>query len=390
MAELVHKHRLRKDDIDEQKRNRSRFFMGLFLVFVIIIAAIALWVYFTAHTYKGYTVLSELVLDGASYSYKNTENTLMICNNDGAKAIDGEGNVLWEVGYQMDNPELAYCENVAAIADIGGKQVYVVAENGIPHSYQVLYPIVKVTVAKQGVTAVLLDAGTDDYIQLYDIDGALRVDVNTKTKTYGFPVDIALSEDGTKFATLYLTFQGDSIVSKVTFYNVGEVGKNYQGNVVGQKIYDNEMISGVRFLGNNTVCVLQETGFSLFQMKEIPSFLSFHECKDRILDIICADDAVVVISENNDTKIRKMVYYDITGKEKASWDNVSEYETAYVANHEVILFSPQRVEIYRQNKTLKFESTFTRNLEAVLFGGANHYFLIDTGRIQVIKLSEEQ
>ena len=34
---------------------------------------------------------------------------------------------------------------------------------------EVIYPIIKHEVAKQGVTAVLLDNGTEDFIQLYDV-----------------------------------------------------------------------------------------------------------------------------------------------------------------------------------------------------------------------------
>lgn len=388
MAELVQEHKFRKDNIEEKKRSRSRKIVGLFLVLLIIIAAIILWRYFAGHTYKGYTVVSELALDGTYLSFCNTGTTLTVCNNDGAKAIDADGNILWEAGYQMDNPTLSFSKSVSAIADIGGTQVCVIAENGIPHSYQVRYPIVKLAVAKQGVTAALLDAGTEDYIQMYDINGELRVDINTKTKTDGFPIDIALSEDGTKLVTLYLTFQGDSLISKVTFYNAGEVGKNYQNNIVGQKSYEGVLVNGIHFLGSNTVCVLLENGFSLYQMKEIPTLLCTKEFKERILDIVCAEDAVVVITENSETRIRTMQYYDLSGKVKASWNNLPEYEKAYAAQNEVILFSPQWVQIYRRNKTIKFESGFDRNLEAMLFGGGKRYFLIDTGRVQTIKLSE--
>ena len=157
--------------------------------------------------------------------YKAGGEKLFVYSNDGAKALDSSGDALWEVSYQLENPDVAYCENMASVADIGGKSVYVVAENGIPYNYEVIYPIIKHEVAKQGVTAVLLDNGTEDFIQLYDINGTLRVDINTKTKIDGIPIDIALSPDGKKLVTLYVTFQGNAMICKATFYNADEVEK---------------------------------------------------------------------------------------------------------------------------------------------------------------------
>lgn len=389
MAEVTQK--LRREVIEERRRSRVRKVLLLLFAAFIIVMAVMLWNYFTAHTYSGYTVTSEFASAGNLKQYKSTGRNLILVSNDGAKAVSASGELLWEAAYQMDNPSAVFCGNVAAVGDIGGKSVHVIAENGIPSSYEVLYPIVKLAVAEQGVTAVMLDNGTEDYIQLYDIKGGLRVDIKTKTKREGFPADFALSPDGKKLVTLYLTFEGDALISKVTFYNAGEVGKNYIGNVVGQKSFDrNIFVSGVQFLNNEVICILKEDGFVLYQMKERPEFICEQNFEEKLYDMACVENGVVVVTENTQTKKKTMYRFDSSGKKTETWRELPEYETLTVTEEEIILFSPQKVIAYRNNRSEKFAAEFHRNLEAVLPAGGNRYFLIDTGRIQTIKLSENE
>lgn len=351
--------------------------------------SIILWHFYRTHVFENYKVISEVPLYSNLVGCKTGNNALLVYSNDGAKAISANGEVAWEISYQLDNPDITWCGNMAAVADIGGTEVYVIAENGIPYSYEVIYPIIKHEVAKQGVTAVLLDNGTEDFIQLYDINGTLRVDINTQTKTDGIPVDIALSEDGKKLVTLYVTFQGDSMICKVTFYNAGEVGKNYISNMVGQKIYEeNRLAYDIGFLNEDTLYILLEDGFALYRMTEVPELICEVVPKDvMIVDLVCVENGIYAITENV-TKQRTLTFYNDKGNVTRSWSTIPEYETLVGTEQELIFFSPQKLTIYRANGLLKFEKAFTQSINAVFSAGNNRYFLLDVEKIQTIKLSD--
>lgn len=359
------------------------------LVLAVIIGGIGWMQYMRTREFKGYEIQSEVTLYSNLLGYMAGNQKLFLYSNDGAKALNNSGEAVWEISYQLDNPALVYCENVAAVADIGGNSVYVVAENGIPYNYQVIYPIVKHEVAKQGVTAVLLDNGLEDFIQLYDINGTLRVDINTKTKTDGIPIDIALSSDGKKLVTLYVTFQGDAMICKATFYNADEVGKNYINNIVGQKIFtENVLAYDVQFINEDTLCILLENGFTIYRMTEVPELVCEKTLEENITEIICVDDGLFVVKETAE-KQKVLSYYNEKGEEKEVWKDIPEYETVTATSEEVVFFSPQRVTVYRTNGSQKFSTAFTQSLEAVFSAGSNRYFLVDTGKVQTIKLSNE-
>jgi len=359
------------------------------VVLIVFIGGIC-WVrYARVHEYKGYAVVEERSLYSNTIDYTVGNNRLLVYSNDGAKAIDGAGAMAWEISYQLDKPQIAYCGDVAAVADIGGTSVYVVAENGIPYRYDAVYPIVKHEVAKQGVTALLLDNDTEDYIQLYDINGTLRVDINTKTKIDGIPIDIALSPDGKKLVTLYVTFQGDSMICKATFYNADEVGKNYINNIVGQKIFAEDVLAyDVRFLNEEVLCVLLENGFTLYRMTERPELICENVLEEKIEEIVCVEGGFYIIKEDA-AKKRTMTFYNEKGEEKQTFEELPEYETISATAEEIVFFSPQRVTVYRNNGSLKFSTAFAQNLENVFPAGGNRYFLVDVGKVQMIKLSKD-
>lgn len=379
------------EQTEQAKRMKKNIILALKILVVLaaIIGITAGIRYILVREFKGYELLSETTLYSNPAGYRQGNGQLLVYSNDGAKAIDGSGAVKWEISYQLDNPDIVYCEDVAAVADIGGKSVYVVAENGIPHNYEVIYPIVKHEIARQGVTAVLLDNGTEDFIQLYDINGTLRVDINTKTKTDGIPVDIALSPDGKKLVTLYITFQGDAMNCKVTFYNADEVGKNYINNIVGQKTFEeNRLAYEVRFLDEDTLCVLLENGFALYRMTETPELICERTPEEDIEELLCVDGGIYMVKETA-AKQKSLTFYNAKGDVKQVWNEIPEYETITATKEEVVFFSPQRVTVYRVNGSQKFSTVFTQSLEAVFPAENNRYFLVDTGKVQTIKLSNE-
>lgn len=334
-------------------------------------------------TYGAYEVVSEEKVRSDRVAYYNDDNRLSLVTINGAKALDGNGNLTWEASFGLEDPTVVSCNQVSAIADIGGTNIYVISKEGIPHTINVNYPIVKVDVAQQGVVAVLLNDGQKDIIQVYDIDGKLRVEIGTNTKNEGFPVDIAISEDGKKLITLYVSFKGDDIMSKVTFYNADDVGKNFIENIVGQKVFEGRLVYDVDFLGNDTVGIMLEDGFALYAMKEIPKFTE-EKTFDNIIDMSMYDGGVCVVSEQAGE--RALQFFDLNGQESGTVKKLPEYDVLRAGNDEAILYSSRGVTIYRKNGTKKYSGQFDGTLDNVYFGGDLRYFLVDSGAVRTIKL----
>ena len=104
--------------------------------------------------------------------------------------------------------------------------------------------------------------------------------------------------------------------------------------------------------------------------------------------MVCVDGGLYVVQK--DTAGQKtMSFYDTKGDEKQVWKEIPEYESIAATKDEVVFFSPQRVTVYRVNGSVKFGKSFTQSLEAIFPAGNNRYFLVDMGKVQTIKLSDE-
>ena len=372
---------------EKERRRRILLACRISVLLIFILCTVVLVRHFLVRRFSGYEVLAETGLYHSLSGCSVEGDVLLAYSNDGAKAVSKRGELLWEMSYRMENPKLAGCGEVAAVADIGGTSVYIMDKDRVTYHYEVVYPIVKHEVAGQGVTAVLLDNGSEDYIQLYDKNGTLRVDINTITKKDGIPVDIALSSDGKKLVTLYMTYEGNAMLCKVTFYHAGETGRNYISNIVGQKIYEeNRLVFDVGFLEDDILYVLLENGFALYRMSEVPQLICEKTLAGSYVDMALAEDGLYIITEDT-SKQRMMTFYNSKGDAAKTWKTVPEYESVMATEDEVIFFSPRSVTIYRSNRSLKFHKVFEQSLEGIFPAGDNRYFLVDTSKVQAIKLS---
>ncbi len=353
-------------------------------LFVAVGAAVLIHVRYKSYgKYEGFAYGTVVETSDMADLYNN-DGRLFVTTMNGTRGYDGDCKLLMDVAFELDHPITVSCGNVAAIADIGGTKVYVIASNGIPHNYKTDSPIVKLCVASDGTTAVLLDNGTKDMIRIYDPEGELKVEIGTTTDVDGFPVDIALSDDGMKLATLYLSFEGDDIRSKVTFYNTGDVGKNFIENIVGQKIYAREMAYSVDFMGKDHVAVVFGNGFSIFSMVEVPSLTLNERREEKILDVAVCDECVAIVSEEEAGNV--LSFYNTKGVACGRITNIGNYESLTVSNGEALLVKGSTAVIYRMNGTVKVECPLEGGGDRIFSGSGNKYFITDSDKIRSASL----
>ena len=83
-----------------------------------------------------------------------------------------------------------------------------------------------------------------------------------------------------------------------------------------QKIFQENILAyDVCFLNEDTVCVLLEDGFFLYRMTEVPELICEKQPEEPIVDLLCVDSGVYVITETAEKK-RALSFYDEKGNQK--------------------------------------------------------------------------
>lgn len=353
-------------------------------IVVLCIAGIAVFFAMKNRKYTGYEVVRELESSEVS-EYTSTDGRLIRCGTEGAQAVAADGTLLWNITYDtMKHPKFAFCEDMTVIADIGTKQYLLTDGTGMTKKFSTPYKIQAICVARQGVTAVLMNAEEKDYICLYGKDGDLKVEIETVVARDGFPLAIALSPDGKKLLTSYMKVEGDETESSVTFYNFGEVGQNNIRNLVGQVQYDRCLVPRLAFWGNDTAVVLGENVLELFSMKEKPEAIQKKEIPAEIKSVAFGE-YLCMITENKDGQ-EVLEVYDKSGNVCMKKVTAFPYVGMHTSGDEVVLYSYSGCEIYKIGEGLRYTGTFEGGVKHLFAIGNNRYYLVENKKVRVIKL----
>lgn len=355
------------------------------LVFVILsLAGIAVYYFLGNRSYKNYETVQELEISEVS-EYAEADGALVRCGKEGAQAVAKDGTLLWNVTYAtMKNPKYAFCGSMMVVADIGAKQYLLSDGTGSTKTFTTPYPIQAVSVAKQGVTAVLMNAEEKDYIYLYDKNGTVLSEIETVVARDGFPLSLALSEDGTKLITSYMKVEGDEPVSSVTFYNFGEVGQNNIRNLVGQAQYAECMVPRIEFWDNDTVAVIGENVMELFSMSETPESVFKKEISAEIKSISFGEYLCMVTKNKDGQEVLEA--YDKTGQVCMKKVLTLPYVGIHTEGEEVVIYSYSGFEVYHVKKGLIYQGTSENGIRQMFAIGGNRYYLVENRLVRVIKL----
>lgn len=372
------------DKREVHRRYMKKVKIAVFVALLLVLVGMVVYVITGKQEYSGYEVVKELEVSEAS-TYVQVDGTLVYCGVEGAQAVSRSGTLLWNVTYDtMNHPVFAFCDDMMAVADVGAKQYLLSDGTGTSKSYSTPYPIQAICVARQGVTAVLMNGEERDYIGIYSKEGELLSEIETVVSQDGFPLTLALSEDGTKLITSYMKVEGDEPESSVTFYNFGEVGQNKSRNLVGQAQYGECMVPRLAFWDNDTVAVIGDNVIELFEMKEIPASMMKKEITAEIKSIAFGD-YLCMITENKDGQ-RVLEAYDKSGAVCMKKVITFPYVGMHTAGNEVVLYSYSGCEVYKISEGLIYAGTFENGVRHMFAIGGNRYYLIENRLVRVIKL----
>ena len=244
---------------------------------------------------------------------------------------------------------------------------------------------------ENGVVITTVDL-TDGYscefstgsVYLYDKEGTLLAEIETVVARDGFPLTIALSEDGKKLITSYMKVERDEPVSSVTFYNFGEVGRNYTRNLVGQVQYKECMVPRIEFWDNDTVLVMGENVMELFSMEERPESIHKKEITAEV-ESIAFGEYFCTVTKNKDGQ-EVLEAYNKSGEVCMKKVITLPYVGLHTAGDEVVLYSYSGCEVYNIKNGLVYQGSFENGIRQMFVIGGNRYYLVENRLVRVIKL----
>lgn len=373
--------------IFKHRRKRIRR-AGIIVAAVIIV--LAFWTIFQyTRIYQDYIVLSSQERsDVQSAQFKEFNGNILKYSQDGIACLDVDNNVIWNHTFSIQEPIVSIREDYVAVADQKGSKIYVLNKQGLQGEIKTLRPILQIKVANQGMVAVVTEGEDGNNIYCYDKSGKLLVDSEAHMENSGYPMSIALSNDGKKLGVSYLHVSDGVVKTNIAFYNFGPVGQEEEDRLVCSYTYKNTVVPGIEFLDNDTAVAFGDNKIIVFEGSQKPKVTSEISIEEEIKSVFYNDKNFGLVFKNEDSESKyRMNIYNKKGKQKLSTKFNTEFTNIELHNKIILIYGESECSILSYQGVERFYYKFPEELLAVIPTSFNRQFILitskDTQRIQI-------
>ena len=313
---------------------------------------------------------------------------LLTYSKDGASCMDAKGNAVWNVTFEMQSPKIDICQNVVAIGDYNGRELYVMNTSGLLGQITTNKPIRDFRIAANGVAAVVVDDADLTFIYLYDTKGEELVRVRTTMKDSGYPFSFSVSPNGSLLCVSYLFVDSGELKSSVAFYNFGAVGQNNTDHYVSGFDYLDVVVGYTRFLDEKTLFAVSDDRIMFFEGAQKPVSAAEHLFGEEVQKIYYGTDFVGLIFNSTDSSHRyRLDVYHKSGQLTHSIGFDMEYTDIVFADNQIIIYNEAECQVFNMNGVEKYNGHFEKAVYALVpTSSAYKYTLITADSIDTVQL----
>ncbi|NWO20316.1 hypothetical protein HW273_00040 [Oribacterium sp. oral taxon 102] len=361
----------RQERRSRRRQGRGRYVLLLLLFLVLLMLLLALHWFFRRElrsVQRGWSM--ESFAEGGVQSdyeeYFPYIDGLLRVTRDGAGYINGAGKTVWNQSFEMAEPYVAISGTFAAIADQGKNAIYIMNAAGTTGQAETSLPITKLSVSETGVVYALTEDREASYITVFTKEGGtLDISIKSILEGDGYPLDIAVSPDGTELLCSFAYLENGVLQNRLVFYNLSEVGQSAGSNrVVGgfSDDFKGHLCGRVRFSGNALAQAFYDGGVAFFSTKLLtsPALLSKQETTEAIRSIAYSGDYVGVITDTEQegsTEPYRLSVYRTNGQKCYERLFAFPYSGFTLDDGRAILYREQELCIYDRRGKIRFSGT---------------------------------
>lgn len=313
---------------------------------------------------------------------------LLTYSKDGASCMDTKGNAVWNQTFGMQNPMVDINQNVVAIGDYNGREIYVMDTQTLLGRITTHRPVRNFCVSAEGVVAAVLDDTDVTWIYLYDPQGNELVYFRTTMKESGYPAHISISPSGELLCVSYLYIDSGHMKSSVAFYNFGAVGQNSTDNYVSGYDYIDSVVPFARFLDNKSLFAVSDDRIMFFGGAQKPVTAAEKLLSDEVRGIYYGSEYVGLVfnSKENGGRYRLDVYHK-SGTFRQSIEYDIDCRDILFYEDQIIIYNESDCRIYNSGGMLKYAGAFSKTALMLIPQKASfNYMVVTPDSIDTIEL----
>lgn len=356
---------------DGRRKKGKRRLWILLLLAAAVGMAFGFRYYLAQRLYTEYQVVWETpVEEGATAKYENFGTNVLKYTRDGMSYVDSKGNTVWMTSYEMKNPAACVNGDYAVVADLQGNSIYICDLTGVLGQASTVLPVVKAVVSQTGVTAAVLEDSGASYIQYYNRDGStIDLTVRSAMSGDGYPVDIALSPDGSQTIASFMYVDGGELKNRVVFYDFSEIGQNQKHLVGGfDEEFADSIAARVIYPDETHACAFTDRGISFFSSRNQAAveLTSQAQPEESIQTVFYSDQyAGFIVRTSGGENPYRLELYRVSGEPVFSAEFNFQYKHVDISRDMVILYNEEACQIYSTGGNLRYAGELGMEIQQI-------------------------
>lgn len=370
------------------KHRRKNRILWIVLIVGICILSVGYFVYDIGRTFDSYSVQWEISLENSNTEYVSWEDGILQYSQNGVSCINGQGEVVWTSAYNMNQPVAVVQEEYAMILDQKGTGFVICNRKlGVTGTGTTPYAITKGDISAQGVAAVICENEEVSNIYYYKSTGSrLDIEIKSPMERTGYPLDIALSEDGKMLMVSYLYVDSGVMQNKVLFYNFDADADEYLSGSFEYGATDT-MIPEVLFFGNNQAVAMGDNLITFYTVningqERIPEKKTEYTLERKVLSAFTAEDSVgLVLSSDGENMHNTIQIYSGTGTKQLQVDIDQDYNQVLYNGRYLMLYDNYSCVMYDKKGEMKFKKDFANGIHKIESASGSRQFVMQTADV---------
>ncbi len=363
---------------ERERARRRKTVIGLCAGAAVILAVcVYLWLRFSR--YSTYDVDAELKTGGlANAAVEPFDGGCVVISADALTYVRDD-KVVWTGSVKLTDPVFASEGNFFAVCSKGGYQACICDRSGILSNVKVSRHIRKMDISENGVLCVFTEADDAAYISFFDRFGTkTQAEVKTLISATGYPMDIAVSPDGSKLIAVYYSTENGIGESRLVCYDFenGKSTDNYIAASFDDYDESDTLLVDADFFTDGEAYVVGDHSVTFLKSDKKEIRRTVVEIGDRVLSVFRAGSRLGVIREENGANV--CMLYDRTGKEGRLFEAPESFDRILADNQLVWFFDRQNVQINNVTGELRYQGQLSEMPISVCLAGRKS-LILNTG-----------
>lgn len=384
--------RLREEYRDKIRRHKlSSVYRFLLVIAAILVLLAIVYVQYKNHIYTSYDIVSTLSLDASENSeIMQLGDNILIYSSDGARCVNAKGEALWNQTFEMQSMIVTTNEDVVAIGDYNGREIYVLDSTQKICEINTTMPIRNIAVAATGRVAVAVADTKVTWIHIYEPDGTWAYEIRTTMGQSGYPIAFALSPNGELLGASFVYVDSGILKSNVAFYNFGSVGSNKSDYLVNTYTCQDAIVPHLRFLNANTAIAVADDSLMVFEGSQKPVLLAQHYFDDEVKAVYQSGDYVGILFRSDKLDMQnKIEVYSSDAKKKGTYYFNLDYDEIFFTEDYFVAYNTKECQVQTFDELVKYEGNFLSAVDLMYpvgRGKGYKYILVGKDAIDTIQL----